>query len=60
MRFNGTNKTSRGNLLHKGMSKGDMYAVIYGTLKMIEYEVQIITYSQKFHNFYTYLLRQLC
>ena len=47
MRFYGTEKTSRGNLLHKSMSKGDMKAVMYGILKMVEYEVQMITYSQK-------------
>ena len=60
MRFYGTEleKASRGNLLHESMSKGDMNAVMYGILKVVEYDVQIITYSQKFHNFY--LLRQLC
>ena len=60
MRFYGTDKTSRGNLLHESISKGDMNAVMNGILKMVKYEVQIITYLQKFHNFYTYLLRQLC
>ena len=47
--------------LQESMSKGDMNPVMYGILKMVEsYKVQTITYSQKFHNFYTYLLRQLC
>ena len=27
---------------------------------MVEYKVQIITFSQKFYDFYTYLLGQLC
>ena len=27
---------------------------------MVEYKVQIITFSQMFHDFYTYLLSQLC
>ena len=48
-----TEKTSRGNFLHESMSKGDMNVVMYGILKIVGYEVQIITYSQKFHNFYT-------
>ena len=44
------------------MSKGDMNAVMYGILKMVEYKVQIITVSQILHDFYTctYLQGQLC
>ena len=42
------------------MSKGDMNPVMYGILKMAEYKVQIITFSQIFHDFYTYLPEQLC
>ena len=42
------------------MSKGDMNPVMYGILKMVEYKVQIITFSQIFHDVYTYLLGQLC
>ena len=55
MRLYGTEKNSGGNLLQESMSKGDMNPVMYGMLKMVEYKVQIITYSQKFHNFYIYL-----
>ena len=40
-----TEKTSRGDLLHESMSKGDMNVVMYGILKIVGYEVQIITYS---------------
>ena len=42
------------------MSKGDLNPVMYGILKMVEYKVQIITFSQIFRDFYTYLLGQLC
>ena len=38
------------------MSIGDMNPVMYGILKMIEYKVQIITFSQIFHDFYWHLL----
>ena len=38
------------------MSKGDMNPVMYGILKMVEYKVKIITFSQTFNDFYTYLL----
>ena len=41
MRFYRTEKTSGGNLLQEGMSKGDMNPVMYGILKMVEYKVQI-------------------
>ena len=34
--------------------------VIYGILKMVEYKIQVITFSQIFHDFYTCLLGQLC
>ena len=33
------------------MSKGDMNPVMYGILEMAEYKVEIITFSQKFHDF---------
>ena len=46
-------KTSGGHLLQESMSKRDMNPVMSGILKMVEYKVQIITYSQTFHNFYT-------
>ena len=52
MRFHGTEKTSGGNLLQKSTSKGDRNPVMYSILKMVEYKVQIITYSQKFQNVY--------
>ena len=52
MRFCGTEKTSGGNFLQESMSKGDMITAMYGILKMVQYEVQIVTYLQKFHNFY--------
>ena len=42
------------------MSKGDINPVMYGILKMVEYKVQIITFSQIFQDFYTYLLDHLC
>ena len=42
------------------MRKGDMNLVMYGMLKMVEYKVQIITVLQILHDFYTYLLGQLC
>ena len=42
------------------MSKGDMNPVMYGILKMVEYKVQIITFSQIFDDFYKYLSGQLC
>ena len=41
------------------MIKGDMNPVMYGILKMVEYKLQIITFSQIFHDFYNYLLGQL-
>ena len=41
------------------MSKGDMNPVMYGILKMVKHEVQIITFSQIFHDFYIYLSGQL-
>ena len=59
-RFYGTQKTAGGNLLQEGMSKEDMNPVMYGRLKMVEYKVQIIKFLPKYHNFYTYLLHQLC
>ena len=59
-RFYRTEKTSGGNLLQESMSKGDMNVVMYGISNMVEYKVQIITSSQKFHNFNTYLSSQLC
>ena len=31
--------------------KGDMNPVMYSILKMVEYKVQIITFSQKVHDF---------
>ena len=37
------------------MSKGGMNPVMYGVLKIAEYKVQIITFSQTFHDFYTSL-----
>ena len=37
-----------------------MNLVMYGILEMVEYKVQIITFSQIFHDLYTYLLDQLC
>ena len=37
-----TEKTSGGNLLQEGMSKGDMNPVMYGILKMVEYKAEII------------------
>ena len=37
------------------MSKEDMNPVMYGMFKMVEYKVQVITFSQIFHHFYTYL-----
>ena len=43
--FYRTEKISAGNVLQKSMSKGDMNPVMYGILKMVEYKVQIITYS---------------
>ena len=42
------------------MVKGDMNPVMYGILKMVEYKVQIITFSQVFHDSYTSLSGQLC
>ena len=42
------------------MSKGAMNPVMYGMLKMVEYIVQVIAFSKTFHDFYTYLLGQLC
>ena len=41
------------------MSEGDMNLVMYGILKMVEYKVQIITFSQIFRDFYTYSLDKL-
>ena len=35
------------------MNKGDTNPNMYGILKMVEYKVQIITFSQIFHDFYT-------
>ena len=37
-----------------------MNPVMYGILKMVEYKVQMITFSQIFHDFYAYLSGQLC
>ena len=42
------------------MIKGDMNPLMYGVLEMVEYKVQIITFLKIFHDFYTYLLGQLC
>ena len=53
-------KASGGNLLQERMSQGELNPVMYGILKMVEYKVQIITFSQIFHDFYTYLPGQLC
>ena len=50
----------RGNLLQESMCKGDMNPVMYGILKLVEYKVQIITFSQIFQDFYTCLLGELC
>ena len=36
-----------------------MNPVMYGILKMTECKVQTITFSQKFHDFYTYISGQL-
>ena len=58
MRFHPTEKTSGENLPQE--SEGDMNPVMYGIFKMVEYKVQIINYSQKLHNIYTYLFHQLC
>ena len=41
-RFYPTEKISGGNLLQESISKGN--PVMYGTLKMVEYKVEIITY----------------
>ena len=42
------------------MSEEYMNPVMYGIIKMVEYKVQIINFSQIFHDFYTYLLSQFC
>ena len=42
------------------MIQGDMNSVMCDVLKMVEYNVQIIIFSQIFHDFYTYLSGQLC
>ena len=47
-------------MLQESMSKGNMNPVMYGMLKMVEYKMQIITFSQKVHDFYTHLSGQLC
>ena len=52
--------TSRGNLLWESISKGDMNPVMYDISKMVEYKVQIITFSQKIHNFYTHIYQVKC
>ena len=59
LRFYRTEKASRGHLLQESMTKGNMNRAMYGILKMVEYKVQIITFSQIFRNFYTYNC-QLC
>ena len=46
-----TEKTFGGDLLQESMRKGDINHVMYDILKMVEYKMQIITYSQKFRNF---------
>ena len=48
-------KTRGANLLQESMSKGDMNPVMYCILKMVGYKVQLITFSQIFHNFYTFI-----
>ena len=40
-------------MVKESMSKADMNLVMYDILKMVEYKVQIITFSQIFHDFYT-------
>ena len=42
------------------LDKFDINPIMYSILKMIEYKVQIIIFSQKFHDYYTYLLGKLC
>ena len=37
-----------------------MNPVMCGILKIVEYKVEIITYSQSFHSFYEFFLCQLC
>ena len=57
--FYRTEKTSGGNLFQESMSKGDTNPVMYGVLKMVEYKVQIITFSQIFCDFYRILIRPI-
>ena len=44
----------------KHEQRPDMNPVMSGILKMVGYKVQIITFSQVFHDFYTYVSGQLC
>ena len=44
----------------KHEQRPDMNPVISGILEMVGYKVQIITFSQIFHDSYTYVSGQLC